>query len=302
MKEILLRLNEQLSNRVLAGVSLAPYTSFKIGGPAEFFFTALNVEDMVAAVHAARAVGIPYFLLGGGTNLWISDMGIRGLVIRNQAREIIFDDEKALCDSGVAWGLLTAKAHERELVGMESLAHVPGTIGGAVRGNSGSFRKETKDLVTRVLALRGNNAEWINAQECGFAYRHSVFKTNDWIVLRVELQLARGDVAKSKQEIAGYLEYRRRTQPLDMPCPGCMFKNPDAEHGVFSSKLIDELGLKGLTVGNARVSHKHANFIENLGGARSQDVCELVRQIKQRVFEQRNIMLEEEVVKAGFET
>ncbi len=306
-------LNSILYQRVLQNQMLAPYTTFKIGGTARYFFVAKITDEIVVAVHAATQCGVPFFILGGGSNLWVSDCGFYGLVIKCENKEICFKDDRITVDAGVTWGVLTVKAHENGLVGLSELTHIPGTIGGAVRGNAGSMGKETKDVVARVLVLKTSaitssylregdsvceNPEWINNIECNFCYRESIFKHNKWVILKAELQLHCGDVEESKQKVKKYLEKRRVSQPLNKPCAGCFFKNP---HGMNASKLIDESGLKGMFIGQARISPIHANFIENLGGAKSSDLLQLVNTVKKKVYEKFGVWLQEEVVRVGFE-
>ena len=293
------RLCRELGEQVLENEPLAPYTTFKIGGPARYFFVARTTDELIRSVNLAKTLNLEYFILGGGSNVLVSDSGFDGLVIKSDAREIRLEDDRAFVDAGVTWGVLTVFAHKHGFTGIEELTHIPGTVGGAVRGNAGSMGKETKDVVTSVYILRNAQPEWILVQECEFAYRQSVFKKNNWVVLGAEIQLERGDVQKAQEKMREYHAYRQTTQPLSSPCPGCMFKNPDAGAGVYASKMIDELGLKGFQIGKARVSLKHANFIENLGGASAKEVDNLVAEIKKRVKEKYGYELEEEVIRLG---
>lgn len=283
-------------DRIQEGVRLAPFTTFRIGGKAQYFFVASSTQDIVQAVQSAKEADIPFFLLGGGSNILVSDNGFPGLVIKNEARDIQWPESRGrvIVDAGVSWGALTFFAHKQGYTGLEPLMHIPGTLGGAVRGNAGSFGKETKDILVRVHALRDGILSWIGRDECEFSYRESIFKKKPWVIVQVELQLEEGDVAAGKKMLKKFLERRRMSQPLDMPCPGCFFKNPE---GLFASKLIDDCGLKGFHIGQVRVSQKHANFIENLGGGTAAEVDSLVGEIKKRVQERFNVTLKEEVVR-----
>jgi UDP-N-acetylmuramate dehydrogenase len=293
-------LNERLSRQVLPDVPLSQYTTFKIGGRAKYFFLAHSQNELVAAVKTAQDMSLPYFIIGGGSNLWVSDRGFEGLVIKNGSRDIAFEQESVVVDSGVTWGVLLVHAHEKGIIGMEEFSHIPGTIGGAVYGNAGSMGKETQELVKRVLVRMPEshgNVEWMKNEECGFSYRNSIFKQKPSVILKVELQLAYGDVAESEEKVKVYLQKRRETQPIDRACAGCIFKNPP---GLFASKLIDECGLKGYRVGGARISTMHANFIENVENATSADVKKLIERVKEIVLNKHGVRLEEEVIKVGF--
>lgn len=285
-------------DRIEINKPLAALTTFQIGGAAQYFFCAKTSDEFVAALDFTRNNKIPFFLLGGGSNVVISDSGFEGLVIQNKSREVSYEPENFLtASSGVSWGVLTAKAHEHGLVGVEELTHIPGTIGGAVRGNAGSMGKETKDVLESVAVWREGEVCTMRADECGFAYRESIFKKHsEWAVISARFVLKKGDVASARDRMREYGEKRRASQPLNMPCPGCMFKNPAPETGLFASKMIDELGLKGFQIGGVRVSPKHANFFENVGGGSSKDVLDLVAYVKEKVFAKYGVELKEEVV------
>jgi len=253
-------------------VSLAQYTTFKIGGPAKYFFAAKNTKDLIKAVEFAQEKKLPYFILGGGSNLLVSDKGFARLVIAAENKQLTINNNKIIVDAGVNLSYLIRESIEAGLTGLEWAIGIPGTVGGAVKVNAACFGGNMSDLVKKVK------------------------KIND-IILSVELVLEKGDKKESRQLIKEYFKKRKDSQPLNYPSAGCIFKNPA---GQFAGKLIEECGLKGKQVGQAMVSQKHANFIINLGNAQAKDVRKLIQLIKKSVNKDFKINLEEEIEYLGF--
>jgi len=306
-------LQKELSGKVIQNESLADHTTFKIGGEADYFFVAQNNDDLIRAVKVTHNLNLPFFILGGGSNLLVSDKGFRGLVIKVQsscrrqsgygasATKLKVQSNKIIADAGVSLSKLIDSSIENELSGLEWATGIPGTVGGAVRGNAGAFGKEMSDVArsVKVLSISNNiTVKQYNNIAIKFAYRDSIFKHNKDIILSVEFELKNGNKEKSRNIIQGYLLERKEFQPLDYLSAGCIFKNPREK---LVGELIDLAGLKGKRIGDARVSEKHANFIVNSGNAKAKDVIELIKIIQERVFKKFGIKLKLEIELVGFE-
>jgi len=297
-------------------VKLASYTTFKIGGPAEYFFEAKTREDLIKAIKTAKKFKMPFFILSGGSNTLVSDKGYKGLVVRfknsgltlrraqgdaEQGQNIKFKNCEIICEAGTPLAELIKESVGNGLSGLEWVAGIPGTIGGAIRGNAGAFGKSMADVVERVELLEINSELRIKSYEskdCRFGYRNSIFKEkNNLIVLSAEVRLKTDDKEKIKESIERYLNYRKEKHPLEFPSAGSVFENPE---GHSAAKLIEECGLKGKKIGQAQISEKHANFIINLGQAKAKDVCRLIDLAKEKVKDKFGIILKEEIKFLGF--
>ena len=301
--------------QIQENIILAPYTTFKIGGPAEYFVLAKTAEDIQEAIAFAREKDLKVFVFGGGSNLLITDAGIKGLVIKLDLQKLEFDNNKILVGAGVNLAYLLNQALENSLTGLEFAAGVPGTVGGAVRGNAGTYGEAMGDVVQNIQYLDENyQLQTMLASQAEFAYRHSIFKEKKYLILEVELKLQTGDVEAARNLVKERLAYRQNTQPND-PSAGCIFKNIAFEEteinalrdkGIEVDKflahkkipaayLIEQAGLKGKTIGGAQVSEKHANYIINTGQAKAEDVLILSSFIKQQIRDKYGIQLVEEV-------
>lgn len=277
-------------------IPLSRYTSLHVGGPARYFVHAKNDADVQAAVAFARKLGLPYLALGQGSNTIFPDAGYPGVIIHMEDRTLQVAGTTVTAASGVFMRQLINFSHLHGLRGLEELAGIPGTLGGSVRGNAGTWSTETKDHVVSVDVLREGKIEQLSQSDCEFSYRTSIFKKHrEWIVLRARFGLAAGDVAEGKRLVALDLKQRHLKQPYDAPSAGSIFKNPDKEHGVYSGKLIESCGLKGFRMGGAEVSPKHANFIVNRAGASATDIIGLIRHVQVAVWQKHQIKLEPEV-------
>lgn len=323
------QLRANLSTDVRAGEPLALHTTFKVGGPAEYFYEAKTVEDVMKAVTAARQLGVPYYLLGGGSNVLISDDGVKGLVILLSCRGFRVEGESVIAEAGATPGMIAQKTVAAGLTGFEWAIGLPGTIGGAVRGNAGMWGSEMKDSVVSVVTLRDGEPQLLSNEDCRFAYRDSRFKhETGWVILEVTLKLKpTADQAASQALLTKYLLDKKAKQPIEYPSAGCMFKNwkpvsdeqlqqlpklldlngdekvPLTALGtVPAGWIIDRLGLKGYKMGQAQMSEKHANFLVNLGGADASNIIALASAIKMKVRNATEglIQLEEEVEYVGF--
>ncbi|MFA6197869.1 MAG: UDP-N-acetylmuramate dehydrogenase [Patescibacteria group bacterium] len=277
---------------------MSRHTTFKIGGPADYYFVARSKPDIVQAISSARSSQLPYLVIGHGSNLLVSDAGIRGLVIRIENDGISRAGSRVTADAGVSLGRLALWTVEQGLTGAEFISGIPGSIGGSIRGNAGAMGGELKDIVVCVEALdEAGQFRILANSECQFAYRDSRFKHNSEIIISAVFQLAAGQPAVGLARLKEYALKRSATQDYSIPSAGCMFKNPA---GQSAGKLIDDLGFKGRRVGDAMVSPTHANFITNVGHATAAQVVELVALIKQSVLEKHGIELGTEVQFIGF--
>lgn len=302
-------------------VPFAPYTTFKIGGPAKFFCEAKNEEDIRDAFKFAREKKLPVFALGGGSNILVSDKGFGGLVIKLLNSDYSVQDNKIECGAGCLLAKIVSESVKAELSGLEWAAGIPGTVGGAVRGNAGAFGGKMADIVksVKILDIHKSQISILSNEDCKFAYRDSQFKQDpNLIILSVVLELKKGEKSESEKMIKEVLEKRKEKQPSDFPSPGSFFKNPvakskkliqqfetDTGQKVKDDKipapwLIEECGLKGKKIGGAMVSEKHANFLVNTGNATAEDVVMLAAIIKTKVRNKFGIQLKEEVQMVGF--
>jgi len=315
------QLEQQLNKDIKVDEPLAPYTTYKIGGNADFFFIAENNEDLVRAVTYARKLKITYYILSGGSNVLVSDQGYKGLIILNKANDIVFkDDNRVVADAGVKLMDLVQKTADKGLSGLENLAGIPGSVGGAIRGNAGAFQSEICDHLLGVEVMRGSKQFVLEKEQCEFKYRDSIFKHKSDLIISGEWQLGQNSKDKIQKTIIDILEKRKDGQPLECPSAGCVFKNvlinsenmeqvdkiKDLPEEYIKYKkipaawLIDSLSLKGKKIGDAQVSEKHANFILNLGNATANDIMQLINLIKKQVHDIFGLELEEEIQYLGF--
>jgi len=281
----------------LRGEPLSRHTSLRIGGPADFFVHVASEDDLRGAVAVARIHELPVFVLGGGTNLLVSDRGIRGVVLQNGWSEAAADGEVVTASSGTPLAHVAAVAARNGIIGLEWMATVPGTVGGAVHGNAGAFGSETADALVDAELMDLDGGSWTaDPSELGFAYRATTLQGRPTIVLRARFRGSPGDRATAVRRIKEIANERAAKQPLAQPNTGSIFRNPPGDH---AGRLIEAAGLKGRKVGGAMVSEKHANFIVNTGGARATDVLELMQLCQREVRERFEVDLVPEVERVG---
>ncbi len=299
-----MKINFQEIKKMLPGiqrnVSLAKWTTFCIGGRAEFFYTAKSKEALIKAVLAAEKIKAPFFVLGGGSKLLVSDEGFKGIVIKLQNTKYKLQNTKIIAEAGVMLGVLVNVSAKTGLSGFEWAAGIPGTVGGALRGNAGAFGGEMKDAVREVETynIKKESREIFKNKDCCFGYRNSIFKQEkNLVILSAVIELRKGDKGKIKKEIREHLNYRKEKHPLNFPSAGSIFKNvkPKNAREIPAAWLIDKCGLKGRRIGSAKISEKHTNFIVNLGNAKSYDVKKLINLAKRKVKNKFKIELKEEI-------
>ena len=299
------KIYELLTNEIKQGIvkidePMRKHTNFKIGGNADVFVIAKNIEEIKCVIKFSKENNILLTILGNGSNVLVSDKGIRGIVLQVGTKEIKIEKQKnALVEveAGVMLGALAQALLKQSISGFEFAAGFPGSIGGAIRMNAGAYGGEMKDIVKDVTVL--NEKGEINVltnEECEFSYRHSRFTDSKEIVIKVTLELPLGDEAEIKAKMDEYAQSRREKQPLNLPSAGSTFKRGS---DFITAKLIDECGLKGYTSGDAQVSTLHAGFVVNLGNATAQDVLNVVNHVKQVVLEKTGKQIELEVELLG---
>jgi UDP-N-acetylmuramate dehydrogenase len=282
-------------------VSLAEHTTFKIGGKAKYFFIARTKEDLIKAILIAKKFKLKFFILGGGSNLLISDKGYDGLVIKTQNSKLEIRKKGTIinffCGAGTPLAKLVLESIKNSAQGLEWAAGIPGTVGGAIFGNAGAFNESMSNNIeeVEVFDIRNKVIKRLKNKDCRFEYRKSFFKKNkNLIILSAKLKLKKGKKEKIKEIIKEHLEKRKQFQPLNYPSAGSVFVNPKT--GLKTGEMIEKCGLKGKRIGKAKVSEKHANFIMNLGKAREKDVKKLIILIKKRVKNKFGIILKEEII------
>ncbi len=279
---------------------MGKYTTFKIGGPAECLIKIDKMEDLKEILEFAKQKNITMTVIGNGSNLLVSDQGIKGITLMIKLRKIDIQEKKNIIQitvgAGEKLGKLAQICLQKEITGLEELAGIPGTIGGAVRMNAGAYGREMKDIVKSVKCLNyeGSEKEFTN-KELQFDYRSSLFKKEKYIITEVILHLQKGKKQEIKAKMDEFATYRREKQPIEHPNAGSTFKRGN---DFITAKLIDEAGLKGYAIGDAEVSIKHSGFIINKGKATAKDVLALIEYVKEKVYEkfEKQIELEIEVV------
>ena len=275
------------------------HTSFRIGGNADLFITPESEEKLCRLLSVLKENGVPYMILGRGSNLVVSDLGIEGAVVSLSAinQVCLKDDSRVYAGAGASLASLCTFARDNCLSGLEFAYGIPGSVGGAMVMNAGAYGGEMKDAVlsARVL-LPSGSIKVINKDEMELSYRSSIFKKEKLIVLSAEFSLLKKDKEEITAQMDDYMNRRKEKQPLEYPSGGSVFKRPE---GYFAGALIEKNGFKGVSVGSAQVSVKHAGFIINTGNATCKDVKELIEKIQQKVMESDGVSLETELIFVG---
>ena len=285
---------------VQENVLLAPYTSARIGGPADVFVTVASADELADAMKIIWDYGMPFYILGSGSNLLVSDKGVRGVVVLDRAKDVRFesgDQPTVWSEAGVIFSNLANRCASKGLSGLEWAATVPGTVGGAVYGNAGAFGDDMSTSLIWTDVLTKNGREKLAVEQMEYGYRTSVLKRSDKkaIVLSAMLRLKNSSSEEVSVKISEFSERRKSTQPPGASM-GSMFKNPAGDH---AGRLIEAAGLKGTRIGNAEISTKHGNFFINHGDTKAEDVRALIRLTQESVFKKFGIELELEVELAG---
>jgi UDP-N-acetylmuramate dehydrogenase len=292
------KVKEFFKGNISISEPLSRFTTFRIGGPADYYLEPKDRDDLLKLIKYLKEINYPYIIIGNGSNILISDDGIRGAAINLEFgfTKIEVMKNKVFAEAGIRLSKLVDVCIEHSLVGIENLAGIPGTLGGAILMNAGAYGGEISDYIKVVEVLDGTEIKFLKKEECGFSYRKSNLEGK--IILSAEFELPFGDKTKAKERRKELLLKRNQSQPVELPNAGSIFKNPS---GDYAARLIEQAGLKGLTIGGAKVSEKHANFIVNFNNASANDVLELMKIIRQTVFQKFGIMLEPEIKMIGFD-
>lgn len=296
---------QKIKKQLTAGTLLerelmSRHTSFKVGGPADFFVQPADVDEFWNVLHLAREEKVPFFIVGNGSNLLVSDEGFRGMILHTGGglRKISVEGDVIYAQAGALLSSVARTALEHGLTGMEFAAGIPGTLGGAVCMNAGAYGGEMKDILidAEVLTQDGEHLV-LPVEELDLSYRHSVIFEKDYVVLAAHICLSRGDKTQIRDRMNELAGARKEKQPLEYPSAGSTFKRPE---GYFAGKLIQDAGLRGYTVGGAQVSEKHCGFVINRGNATAEEILFLITQVRKKVKQQFGVDLEPEVRMLGF--
>jgi UDP-N-acetylmuramate dehydrogenase len=317
-EETVSRLAAVPSLQVSTCVPLSRYTRFGIGGPADIYAETSDVEAFIAAMAIARESGLDFVVIGGGTNLIVSDSGFRGVVLRFVAERLMAAGDRVVSDAGAVLQDLVDFSIDRGLKGLETLAGIPGSVGAAVYGNAGAYGHSISERVYKVRFLDGGQVRVFDHEECEFQYRESIFKDHkEWIILSTELILEPSDSAILQKTAGDILKVRNEKFPPTMKCAGSIFKNfllaelPTAvaaevpapvirEGKVPAAYFLEQVGAKGMVHGDIHIASYHANLIYNGGKGTARELCEVIGELKTRVRERFGIEVEEEVQYVGF--
>lgn len=282
-------------------VPLAPFTTFKIGGPARYFFRAKAIGDMQAALTEAHHKKLPWFILGAGSNILVHDRGFAGVVIKMEIVNCTVAGTQLIAGAGTAINGAIRTAVAASLGGLEFATGVPASIGGAVWANLGCRGSDISHVLGHVQCCTDDGSiTTLTNSQCQFSYRDSIFKHKPWIVLEATFSLQKVEEKKLRQRMLELTHRKREEQEVGAETAGCAFRNPEGSQKT-AAQLIDELDLKGYSIGGAKVSEKHANFIVNTGGATADHIVQLISYIKQQVRDRLGIQLTEEIEYVGFE-
>ncbi|HCP08301.1 MAG TPA: UDP-N-acetylenolpyruvoylglucosamine reductase [Candidatus Moranbacteria bacterium] len=317
--------------KIQENIQLAPFTTFRIGGPAKFFVSVESGEELAEAIEYAKENGLKYFILGGGSNLLVSDDGFEGLVIKIDSKLFMVHGFSIGSGAGVALSKVVKESLDREFSGMEWAMGIPGTVGGAIRGNAGAFGSDMSDVIKTVNYIDKRDLyeesggkktvkiKSLSNAECEFAYRESIFKQNlDLTILSAVFDLKKGDKEESEKIIKDIIKKRTTSSPAGLGSPGSFFKNPvvskpdliaqfesdkntkSKNNKIPAGWLIERVDLLGKKIGGAMILERHGNFIVNTGNATAQDVIMLSSYVKQQVRDKLGVELHEEVQYVGF--
>jgi UDP-N-acetylmuramate dehydrogenase len=282
-------------NNIIYNEPMKNHTSFKLGGTVDIFIEPDHAEELIKAIKCLRDHNIPYYIIGNGSNLLVSDKGLRGAVVKigEKFGGINIEGNKVIAECGILLSTLSKIAAKSSLTGMEFASGIPGALGGAVTMNAGAYGGEMKDIVEWVEVLDQDlRVKRLQSTEMEFGYRKSVIESSKYIAIKCCLVLKKGNPDEINRKMAELTEKRKSKQPLHLPSAGSTFRRPE---GYFAGKLIEDAGLRGFSIGGAQVSTLHCGFVVNNGGATAQEVHDLIRHVQKTVYERFNVKIEPEV-------
>ena len=286
-----------IEKKIIFDEPMKKHTSFKIGGVADLFVKINTEEELIQSINYAKEKKIITTIIGNGSNILVTDKGIRGLVIKINIQDLKIEKKEnyAFVTVGAGYKVmqLAVTLMKEGIEGFEELSGIPGTVAGAIYMNAGAYGKEIKDVVVSTKCMDFNgNIFYLTNEEQEFSYRESIFSKKDYIILSTKLKLNYGKMQEIKEKMDKYFSQRKEKQPIESYSAGSTFKRKE---GIITAKLIDECGLKGYKIGGAKVSEKHAGFIVNEGNATAKDVIDLIEYIKKKIYDKYGIEIEEEV-------
>lgn len=299
MDQLLAKLTELNIGKVKENEPLKKHTTWKIGGPARIFIEPSSIEGLKLAMTEINKTNLPWFVIGKGSNLLVSDKGINGVVIKLGENMAQIQQEDALIQVGAGYSLikLATMMSKQGYSGLEFAGGIPGTVGGAVFMNAGAHGSDISNILVRAhILLPDGTLSWYSNEDMEFSYRTSILQKTAGICVEAQFQLTKGDKDSVVQEMQKNKDYRRHSQPWDYPCCGSVFRNP-LPH--YAGKLIEDAGLKGFTIGGAQISEKHANFIVNREHATAKNVLDLIEHVQATIKDKYGINLETEVELVG---
>lgn len=289
---------QQISPSVREQEPMAAHTTFRVGGPADFYAEPADFKALKGLLRYCKEKHLDYYILGNGSNLLVRDKGYRGLIINLSALNMVYTKgERVFAQCGALLKTVANRALEAALSGLEFASGIPGTVGGGVRMNAGAYDGELENVIESVTVLDENGElRELQAADCEFAYRHSIIQDKPWIILEAVMHLTPGDAQAIDAKMRDLNGRRADKQPLNFPSAGSTFRRPE---GFYAGKLIQDIGYKGKRVGGAQVSEKHSGFVINAGGATAADVIELITQIQNEVRAQFGVEMKTEVIIIG---
>lgn len=295
-KQITEELTQKLgSHNVEINSPMSKYTTFKVGGPADFVISPHTVEQIKDSIEICNKYSLKYYVIGNGSNIIVRDSGFKGVIIKLHKNfcEVNIEQQSFTAQAGASLSALAKMAFEHSLTGLEFAAGIPGTLGGAVTMNAGAYGREMCDVLVnaKILDEQGQIIT-LSSEELELGYRTSIFAKHKYILLESTIRLEDGNQQKIKSVMDDLMSRRREKQPLEYPSAGSTFKRPE---GFFAGKLIMDSGLAGYRIGDACVSPKHCGFVINLGNATAEDILQLITYVKEKVYEQFHVELETEV-------
>lgn len=285
----------EIAPQALFDEPMKNHTTFRIGGNADCFISAKNTDEIKAVVSYCKKNSIDFMIMGNGSNMLVSDKGIRGVVIQvsKAMSECSINGCEVTAEAGILLSALAQRLLKAELSGFEELSGIPGTLGGGIYMNAGAYGGEIKNILKEVTFIdREGNIRTLKNHELDLGYRHSVFEDNGGVILSATMLFEKGKYDDIKAAMAEYTKRRNDKQPISMPSAGSAFKRPE---GYFAGKLIEDSNLKGFSIGGAQISEKHAGFIVNTGNATAQDVLDLIEHVQKTVKEKFDVVLEPEI-------
>jgi len=299
-RKLIDRMKQVFKGKLLGNEPLSKHTTYKVGGKAELVAIPLDEDDAYNVYRLAIKEKIPVNIIGAGSNVIAPDEGIEGIVIKmdgSRSGLTFLGGNRVRAFAGLSLRALAEEAASRSLVGMESIACIPGTVGGAVVMNAGTDKGTTSDFLVRVEVVTSSGKRRVfSRDELNFGYRHSLFASSDWLIVSADFKLLKGDGEVAMKELKRIIKERFSKYPMKYPNAGSVFKRPP---GDYAGRLIELSGCKGMKVGGAMVSYEHANFIVNTGGATARDIVELIKKVQMRVFEKTGVLLEPEQILLG---